>query len=298
LKVWVLLSEKGLLKSIQGVHPMLNWKRKIATLLESEPLKARTYFFAQEKIEALSPVFNHLPENTNPQAILTASVEIESMMVKEGISLKELLEKKYQEVQKVLPVMAPKIKNVLMNEVTDVDGLQKNLQNVTDTITRNEEHDASEFKYTRKNTNSFALSNMAKSVVNNAAALYRDMIEEMPDKKERVRLFLSLLEDEVVKILDELEPALRGIFNVRVKEFAKQVVMEPTFSASKNVRASLKKKAINDMLLENCSGSVKGEAEITEIRETRPRFLVTSPKSPRKWPKKVKRNEFKEDPIE
>jgi hypothetical protein len=289
---------------------MLNWKRKIAALLESEPLKARTYFFAQEKIEALSPVFDGLPEDTNPQAILTASVEIEAMMGKEGISLKELLEKKYQEVQKILPVMAPKIKNVLMNEVTDVDGLQKNLKTVTDTLTQNEEQNASEFKYTKKNTNSIALSNMAKSVVDGAAAQYRDMIEEMTDKKERVRLFLSLLEDEVVKILDELEPALRDIFNVRVKEFAKQVVMEPTFSASKNVRASLKKKAmknvraslkkkaINDMLLENCSGSVEGEAEITEIRETRPRFLVTSPKSPRKWPKKVKRGEFKEDPIE
>lgn len=277
---------------------MLNWKKRIAALLESEPQKAHLYLQAQEKIETLSPVFNALAEGTDPQAILTASVEIEAMMEKEGISLKELLQKKYQEVQKVLPVMAPKIKNLLMNEVTDVDGLQQNLQNVTETINQNEEQNASEFKYTKKNTNSNALSNLAKSVVDAAAAQYRDMIEDITDKKERVRFFLSLLEDEVVKVLDEIEPALRDIFNVRVKEFAKQVVMEPTFSASKNVRASLKRKAINDMLLENCSGSVDGEAEIKEIRETRPRFLVTSPKSPRKLPKKVKRSEFKEDPVE
>ena len=47
---------------------------------------------------------------------------------------------------------------------------------------------------------------------------------------------------------------------------------------------SSKKKAINDMLLENCSGSVDEEAEITQIRNKKPKWLVTSPKS--KLPRK------------
>lgn len=262
----------------------MNWKSKTISLLEMDPKAARLYLLAQEKIDALRPLLDNLEEGTDPQFVLSASEKIEALLQKEGGGVMDLLRKKYEEVQQILPNLAPKVKNILLTDVTDVESLGIGLQDISEVVKRNTDENAKEYKYTRKNTPSSELSELTKNIVYQAFNIFKKTVDHIEEKGSRLEYFFGLVQDEAVKYVNEVEPLLRPAFNQRIQQWARTVSSTDTFTAS------VKEEAINDMLLENVSGSVEGEAplspegekkesEVTEIKQNKTKFLVTSPKS-------------------
>lgn len=241
------------------------YRVQIAELLEVNSREVLPLLKAQEKVDLYYPIISKMGK-LSPEEVLKVSSKVEEFL-KEGISLKEILEKKYQEVQKVLPTIAPKVKDLLLTNVTDVDGMKDNLQDITQTVKDNTKQDKAEYTYTRKNTSPSELTNLAKTLVNMALEQYKKVVDTISDKSQRISLFLGLVEDEVVKILDEVEPLLRPALNDRVKDAARTITYGPIFTSSK--------KALNDPLLEDFSGKME-EAEIKEIPGKK-KFMVTSP---------------------